>query len=215
MRRLSSHSCRPTPHRSDNRGVAQRSVIEPSCDVAGRPDSAPSLLTMSITSTATESFDRGTDRGGELDESVFDQVAFHNPEVCSRCFARIREVEDLDVQDAPDCWDETDRRRSDDGVHGWIWFGDDDTSRVHEPRTYCRECGSRSGRADDQALSKRETLANCARLHERLVEAGYDSELYELKRRVRVAKSRPKYEAFDTEIMRWAVAKMLAAMEDA
>ena len=163
---------------------------------------------------------------------VFDAIAFHTPEVWSRCFERIREVQEIDTDgwgqgNRPAYWSrrvegaegghtieivdqhgERTVRNGDGQVTGTEPRGAYGYRPIHRRATFCSSCGSESGRADDDPLSRRECLRYCENLATRLVDVGLvdDTELATtvLKRYVREAKSRPGADGRETEIFRWA-----------
>lgn len=164
-------------------------------------------------------------RVGVPADKAFDELAFHEPTVCSRCFSLIRRHDtfrpDADggvskyapeercvrafdggkgykieaVEDEPD-WIDWAPIPAEDFVYGY--------RPLHEPRTFCDECGSQSGRADDSDLSRRQTVLFAAHLANRLIEADVDVDTDELKRAVGLLKSKVGRYGCDTEIFRRA-----------
>lgn len=179
---------------------------------------------MSTSATASESheFELGVDP-----EKTFDEIAFHESTVCSRCFCLIRAYDDyrpdVGVCGGVSKYAPTERlRRAFDGGKGykatsvetkpgWIdrapippedfVYG---YRPINEPRTFCEECGSQSGRAGDESLSIRQAVAFADNLVDRLHEAGVSVDGGELKHAVKKFKAYEDLEAFDTEIFRRA-----------
>lgn len=181
---------------------------------------------MSTTATASaDGFELGVDPA-----EAFDELAFKNPEVCSRCFCHIRTHDTYrpDVgfggvsKHAP-----TERLiRAFDGEKGYkteiIEHEPEPSLRpmddirippedyvygyrpLHEPRTFCSDCGSQSGRADDDDLPRRLAVIFAANLANRLHEAGVTVDTDELKRAIGLFKSREDLNGCDTEIFRRA-----------
>lgn len=160
-------------------------------------------------------------------DKAFDEIAFHESTVCSRCFSLIRAYDDYrpDVgvcggvsRYAP----EERLRRAFDGTKGYkITPTEEKPDRIdqsaiaaedyvygyrplHEPRTFCAECGSQSGRADDLDLPRRQAIIFSQNLANRLIEADIDIEPDELKRAVGLMKSKEGLNGCDTEIFRRA-----------
>lgn len=75
---------------------------------------------------------------------------------------------------------------------------------LHEPRTFCDECGSQSGRADDLDLSRRNAVLFADNLADRLYEAGVRASRDDLKEAVGLFKSDERLHGVDTEIFRRA-----------
>lgn len=180
---------------------------------------------MSTSATASDDgFELGVDP-----ETAFDELAFHAPTVCSRCFSLIRRHDtyrpDADggvSQYAP----EERLIRAFDGQKGYKTdvvetepepsLRPKDDIRIppedyvygyrplHEPRTFCSDCGSQSGRADDDDLPRRMAVIFAGNLANRLHESGVDIDTSELKRAVGLLKSKEELNGRDTEIFRRA-----------
>jgi len=172
----------------------------------------PFSIRMSTTSTTATSTRRPTPTrtvtatvdGIEQDlapAAVFDRVAFHNAGVCSHCFSKIKEVEQITVRYGS-CGTRERRldQRVEDGVpgHGEIADG------VFAPRTFCETCGSQSGRALDDTLSQRQAVEFARTLAERLQETDICVDESFLANAVRKIRSDPRTRGLDTETFRVA-----------
>lgn len=129
-------------------------------------------------------------------DEVFDAV-WESSEVCNGCFARIRQhvtlAPDIGVSKyAPQSYE----FRTDAGTVGHH-PADLPTS---PPHTWCGECGNEHGAADSETLSRREMLQRCPQLADRVEAMGIGIDRDALRHVVRDLKSRPKLEAYDTEI---------------
>lgn len=129
------------------------------------------------------------------DTPVFDAVVFQNHEVCSNCFTRVKR----------------DGERTTSATLGRTEEQHDEYGELctYPPRTTCLECGVVRCRALDDSLSKLAALQCATTLVERLEEAGYPVDEYELRRFIRAAKGRPDLEAWDTEIFRYATRRAI------
>lgn len=156
-------------------------------------------------------------------DKAFNEIAFHDPTVCSRCFCLIRRRDtyrpdtDIGVSDyAP----EERLRRAFNGGKGYKTESTESPPEwesvipsedyvygyrpLHEPRTFCESCGSQSGRADDDSLSQRQAVIFASNLLDRLDEANVRASKRALKRLVKGLKSDPRVADYDTEIFRRA-----------
>lgn len=141
----------------------------------------------------------------------FDELLFANPEVCARCFARIRDrtehdaaagrlgtgnrpTETLERAGAGTVGQDVETK----GAHG--------AQRAYHARTFCGECGAAGGRAiGDEILSGQFLRGCCDRIVRRLHERGYYPDLVTLYGTVATLKSRPDYQGRDREILATAV----------
>lgn len=147
----------------------------------------------------------------------FDELLFESPEVCSRCFAKIRDRTEHDAAagrlgtgNRPT---ETLERAGDGtigqdvetkGAHG--------AKRVYHSRTFCSRCGATGGHAiGDEILSLQVLRSCCDRIVRRLHERGYYPDLVRLYGTVATLKSQPDYQGRDREILATAV---YLALED-
>lgn len=142
-------------------------------------------------------------------DKAFDELAFHDPTTCSRCFALIRRHDtfrpDADGGVSKYAPEERCVRAYDGGKGHKIEPVDEYGYRpLHEPRTFCDECGSQSGRADDLDLSRRNAVLFADNLFDRLREAGVACDRDDLKRAVGLFKSIEGLNGRDTEIFRRA-----------
>lgn len=177
---------------------------------------------MSTTTSTSSGFEVGIDPS-----EAFDEVAFHDPTVCSRCFCLIRSYDtfrpDVGVCGGVSQYAPTERlRRAFDGGKGYMsksteekpdWL---DLTPIppedyvygyrpqYEPRTFCDECGSQSGRADVDDLPRRMAVRFASNLANRLHGAGVEVDTDELKRAVGLLKSKEDLNGCDTEIFRRA-----------
>lgn len=142
-------------------------------------------------------------------EKAFDELAFNEPTVCSRCFSLIRTRDTFrpDVLSGVSQYAPEERlRRAFDGTHGYRTEDMDEygVQRVHRPCTYCSECGSQSGRAEDHDLSRRNAIIFADNLIARLQESDVDVDTHALKFTVGKLKSDERLNGVDTEIFRRA-----------
>lgn len=159
-----------------------------------------------MSTTAPSSDARSDARTGR---GWFDEVVFTNPEICSNCFARIRDRDENDT----DTWGSGNRpesvlQRVGDGVVGHDCEVHDryGAVRTYHSRTFCDQCGRKSGTARDDTLSKQEALGRVDALVRRLQEHGYAPAVERMYHAVGHLKSQPEYEAKDTEIFAAATA---------
>lgn len=139
-------------------------------------------------------------------DKAFKRLVFHEPTICSRCFVKIRELDTYrpDTDAGVSSYAPTERyRRAHDGekgecVHEYDGYG---YRPFHSPRTFCGDCGSQSGRADDaHILSKAAMMEHAQNLADRLDEAGVVVHADILSGLVGKFKSKPKLSGYDTEI---------------
>lgn len=143
---------------------------------------------------------------------LFDDLLFENPEICSCCFARIRDHTDhsdvsanrLGTGNRPT---ET-LERAGSGVIGQDVELKDayGAKRHYRARTYCGACGSPSGRADGQRIdslqqARRRTDTILRRLHE----AGYYPHIETLYDAIDHLKTQPDAQGKEREIYASAV----------
>lgn len=135
--------------------------------------------------------------GTALETDEFDTLLFENPEVCSRCYRTIRETYGPDGE----------YRRSVRISDGYRCEDMDDygEKRIHRPCTYCSECGSQYGRAeDDVILSSKEASHIAANIARQLQRRGIDAATDVAQYVVSKLKSRPELQGRDTDIFRRA-----------
>jgi len=98
--------------------------------------------------------------------NAFDELIFFSRTTCSECFTHLRSVEHIEVEHGSvGTRERTLSWPTDDAVQGYV-----SDRRATEPKTFCRECGSESGRALDRTLSRPEAIERAHRLAERLEE---------------------------------------------
>jgi hypothetical protein len=161
---------------------------------------------MSTTASATES---RSYRVGIDPADAFDDIAFTDPTVCSRCFALIRRHDTFrpDATQGVSKYAPEERCvRAHDGVKGYrlSQMNGYGYRPIYEPRTFCGECGSQSGRADDDALSQRQAVSFADNLLNRLHEADVCVKERALKYVVGQLKGDERLQGYDTEIFRRA-----------
>jgi len=147
---------------------------------------------------------------------LFDDLLFENPEVCSNCYARIRDhehhgeaVDRLGTGNRPT---ET-LVRSYDGEIGYDAESRDayGARKQYRARTYCAECGSPSGRANGAHIRSLQGLRRCAdRIVRRLHEQGRYPDTDALYRALEATKRDPEHQGKDREIL---AAAMYLAIE--
>lgn len=143
---------------------------------------------------------------------AFDIYAFHSPTVCSRCFSLIRRYDTFrpDAGGGVSKYAPEERCvRAFDGEHGYKHenFEHDEYGYrpFHRPRTFCSECGSQSGRASDDDISRRRAVVFAGNLVNRLREGGIAVSDRTLKYLVGKFKSDERLDGVDTEIYRRSV----------
>lgn len=161
---------------------------------------------MSTRATASEDHEH---RFGVPADKAFDELAFHDRTVCSRCFCLIRRHDTFrpDADGGVSKYAPEERCvRAYDGGKGYkvVEWGNYGYRPLHEPRTFCEECGSQSGRADDDTLSQRQAVTFASNLLDRLHEAQVRASKRALKHLVKELKSDPRVVDYDTEIFRRA-----------
>lgn len=165
---------------------------------------------MSTTATAPES-QTNSPTLGIPPEQAFDELAFHDPTVCSRCFSLIRKRDtfrpDVGIGGVSKYAPEERLIRWYDGERGYKTEATNEYGYrpLHNPRTFCSDCGSQSGRAEDIDLSRRTAILFTENLLTRLREAGVHVDQQALKYTVGTLKSDERLEGADTEIFRRAV----------
>lgn len=144
-------------------------------------------------------------------DKAFDEIAFHDPTVCSRCFSLIRKRDtyrpDVGIGGVSKHAPEERLRRAFNGGKGYKTEVVDEYGYrpLHEPRTFCEDCGSQSGRADDDSLSQRQAVSFAGNLFSRLREANVRVSERTLKYLVGQLKEDKRVQGYDTEIFRRAV----------
>lgn len=182
---------------------------------------------MSTTASASEESNSPRPGLGIDPEKAFDQLVFNDRTICSRCFRQIRRYDTYrpDADGGVSKYAPEERCvRAFDGAKGYKFestdnvpdWADDSESLIpveefeydyrplHRPRTFCGECGSQSGRADDLVLSRSNALLFADNLIERFNEANVALDERALKYLVQELKSREKLCGYDTEIFRRA-----------
>ena len=143
-------------------------------------------------------------------QRAFERYLWTNPEVCSGCFTRVREVDEVDYGNTRHPRPYVDVKTTAQGTYGYDTVTPPATvvSRTpqHVPRIVCLDCGSVGALADDETLSKDESLSRVPAMHERLAEEGIDSNIEAMYTLVRKAKSNPNVVSKDREIFENAVA---------
>lgn len=130
-------------------------------------------------------------------DSAFVEHVYENTEICSNCFRRIKRTETLSVEHGSVGSRERGySERTEDGVMGQGDVG----NRVYRPRTFCRACGSQSGRDVPETLSKHEAIDRARALADRLAEERHPVNVDVLRRTVWMLKSDPDLRGCDTEI---------------
>lgn len=142
----------------------------------------------------------------------FDELLFENAEICSQCFARIRDREEHDTNTLGTGNRPTETlQRSGDGIAGHAIedinaYG---TKRRYTTRTFCGECGSQSGRAIGDHIHSLQSLRHCLdNIARRLHETGFYPDLQTLYGTAITLKQKPDHQGKDREIL--AVATHLA-----
>lgn len=183
---------------------------------------------MSTTANASSEESNRSRPGLGIDPAeAFDQLVFNDRTICSRCFRQIRRYDTFrpDADGGVSKYAPEERCvRAFDGEKGYKlectdavpdWVDDSDSlipaeeyeydyRPLHRPRTFCGECGSQSGRADDLVLSQRDALLFADNLIERFQEANVAIDRRAVKYTVRELKNREKLCGYDTEIFRRA-----------
>jgi hypothetical protein len=134
--------------------------------------------------------------------SVFERVAWDDPEVCNGCFARFRVLTTFADDRRHTTTDVTPAGTYDYTVEE---RGDSPALRTHEPRSTCAECGNVNGLAATADLSRREALARVPELADRVREAGFDVDERAMRAHVHEVKSRPDLQGRDREMFDHAV----------
>jgi hypothetical protein len=140
--------------------------------------------------------------------TVWERNILHNPEICSSCFRRIRDREELDT----DSWGSGNApgevlTRIGDGVVGHDSRSVDEYGAVQQyfTRTFCGGCGQPGGRLDDDTISLFRALRRCPRLITRLEEQGLPVYHRAVYLNVMVHKRNKSLQGHDTEIFEAAV----------
>lgn len=124
---------------------------------------------------------------------AFERYLWTNPETCNECFARLREIDEVELDD----WGNVAQliELTDDAVRGW----DDDATGVFHPATFCNECGSR-GCAHPETDTKTQATRRAYRIAERLREQDIPVAVDVLLTATRQLKSDERIQGFDREI---------------
>lgn len=139
----------------------------------------------------------------------FDDLLFENPEVCSRCFARIRDRETHDHQGLGTGNKPTETlERAGDGEVGYDLETKDGYGELTatQVRTYCSKCGSPSGRASGDETAPLQTIKRrCDRIVRRLHDQGYYLNISQFYQLVEILKKRPDAQGRDRQILAIAI----------
>ncbi|WP_135302654.1 hypothetical protein [Haloarcula amylovorans] len=152
---------------------------------------------------------RNPARSGEVALEWFETLVWHDHEVCSECFSRLRRSDTVERDD----WgrEDTASWRTPSAVQGEELIDSPATianaAPKAVPRTTCGECGSVRGLSQSDTLSKRDALDRVPALVERLQEAGYFVDVQRVYDVVAHLKSHPDHEADDKRIFAVAAAK--------
>jgi len=139
----------------------------------------------------------------------FDELLFENPEVCSRCYSKIRdhETHDLDRLGNGNRPTET-LQRAGHGIIGQAVEEQDHygVRRTHTARTFCGECGIQSGRADGRHIHSIQAMRGlCDNVVRRLHEQGLFPDITTLYGTVVSLKRDPDHQGRDRQILATAV----------
>jgi len=165
----------------------------------------PAMSTTTPTTRRPTSTDTPTD---PLER--FDELLFANPEVCSHCFARIRDHHEIHDHQALGNGNKPTEtlERAKDGVVGQA-VESQDTYGVRystATRTFCGRCGSQSGRAiGDHIYSLQSFRRCCDNIARRLHEQGYYPDLDALYATALTLKRKQNHQGKDREILAAAV----------
>ncbi|PSP80183.1 hypothetical protein BRC81_03045 [Halobacteriales archaeon QS_1_68_20] len=138
----------------------------------------------------------------------FREVLWENPEVCSNCFRRCKEVETLHPPEWGGGNYPTERHeRTADGELGRDVETHDrhGALRTYPPRTTCGNCGSVRLLADHDSLSLEAAVGLVEPIADRLEEAGYEVDRQLMRKWVRVHKRTEAFTNYDREIFASAV----------
>ncbi|WP_435065872.1 hypothetical protein [Halobaculum sp. EA56] len=128
--------------------------------------------------------------------NAFDELIFFSRSTCSECFAHLRDIEHVAVEHgAVGTRERTLAFPTANAVRGYV-----SDRRATEPKTFCRECGSESGRALDRTLSQREAVERAHRLADRLDAMDVPAVEDVLVHAVRRLKSDERIQGYDREI---------------
>lgn len=143
-------------------------------------------------------------------QRAFERYIWTNAEICSGCFTRVREIDEIEYGTDRHPRPYVDVATTDEGEYGYDVENPPATvvsqTPNHIPRIVCLDCGSVGALADSEVLSKDESLSRVPALHERLAEEGIDSNIEAMYTLVRKAKSNPNVVSKDREIFENAVA---------
>jgi len=156
-------------------------------------------------STTRPSSDQQVSRGNRA-LRLFDDLIFENPEICSTCFARIRDRTEHDASaghlgtgNRPT---ETLERAGSGTIGQDVEIKDDyGAIRHYRARTYCGECGSPGGTADGARIaSRQQALRRTDHILRRLHEQGFYPDVDALYDTVAHLKRQPDRQGQDREI---------------
>ncbi|MEF8882000.1 MAG: hypothetical protein V5A34_05690 [Halapricum sp.] len=142
---------------------------------------------------------------------LFDDLLFENPEICSTCYARIRDRTEHDASagrlgtgNRPT---ETLERAGSGTIGQDVEIKDAyGAKRDYHARTYCGVCGSPSGMADSRRIaSRQQALRRTDRIVRRLHEQGYYLDVEALYDAVEHLKAQPDNQGKEREIYASAV----------
>lgn len=162
---------------------------------------------MIATATTSDSHEH---RLGIPASKAFDEIVFNDPTVCSRCFSVIRKRDtyrpDVGIGGVSRHAPEERLRRAYDGERGYRCEDMDEYGeiRVYHPCTYCGECGSQHGRADNGDLSEALACEFAGNAADRLRESSMTVSRDALQYAVGKFKRMSEIQGYDTEIFRRA-----------
>lgn len=141
---------------------------------------------------------------------AFEELIWTNPEICSNCFARCKEIDEHnrplgargDVT-----YPSQSTARTPDGVRGEDVKEHDEhgAMRTHPPRTACENCGSVGLLAQDNSLSREEALGRVDAIADRLEEDGWTIDRDRARSFVSILKRSESLTNLDWEIFAAAV----------
>ncbi|WP_049925361.1 hypothetical protein [Halopiger goleimassiliensis] len=163
-------------------------------------------------STTAHPLDEVQDR--DQADRVFRRYVFEDSSCCSNCFRRIKSdhvrlewgAEGNDVDPKATCARSVREHKTkpgEIGPEGPLQGAEqvEITTKARYPtRTFCDDCGSVSGRADDESMTRREALRRAETLAVRLEEVGEPVDVEVLKKLVGHLKSQPRFTGYDTEV---------------
>jgi len=141
---------------------------------------------------------------------AFEQLLWANPEVCSNCFTRCRDIRDhgRPVGARGDVtYPSHTSTRTPDGIQGRDVTTHDDHGAIktHQARTTCANCGSVGLLATDDSLSREEAVGRIDTIADRLEEDGWQVDRDRARSYVSVNKRAEALTNLDWEIFAAAV----------